>query len=190
MKTLKRFLIVIATIFPILFVSCADDDKQRVEAAKIVESRSSQDLMSDLYLACDGDVESLARMLQVTPSSIDRIRNGETQPTEEFEEKLKSVAVFYFQNERSFSKLQSILDPEYSWYDSVLNFRAHHPWMFWTINIILLLILAFAALIAIWPILIEMLIYLIAWLACMICSPNTMEDKYTDTINPVVEQLI
>ena len=47
--------------------------------------------MNELYLACDGDVESLARILQCTPSSIDRIRNGKSEPTLQFEEKIKSI---------------------------------------------------------------------------------------------------
>ena len=175
MKKLKRFLFVIIAIIPILCVSC-DNDEQGEEVTKIVESRTSQDLMSDLYLACDGDVESLARMLQIAPSSIEKIRKGETEATADFEKKIKSVAVFYFQNDRIFSKLQSILDPEYGWYDSVLNFHSHHPWIFWPINILLLLILAFVSVsFAIWPILIEMAIYIIAWIASLICSPYKME---------------
>lgn len=93
------------------------------------------------------------------------------------------------QNDQSFSKLQSIVDPEYGWFDSILNFPSHHPWWFWSINIILLLILAFATLIAIWPILLEMLIFLIAWIASLICSPGAMQDSYVDSINPTIEQI-
>lgn len=198
MKTFKGLLFAIVAIFPVLFASCTTDDEKRVEAAKIVESRSSQDLMNDLYLACDGDIESLARMLQVTPSSINRIRNGETEPTFDFEEKIKSVAIFYFQNDRKFSKLQSILDPEYGWYDSILNFPSHHPWLFWGGNAIMIFLSFFAGFFGLFPIsaffgfitIGEFLLGVIAWIAGMICSPDTMEDKYTDTINPVIELLI
>jgi len=191
MKQLTKILFAIITFLPFLCSSCSDDTaEERIEVARIVESRSSQDLMNDLYLACDGEVESLARILQCTPSSIDRIRNGKSEPTLQFEEKIKSIAVFYYQNDRKFSKLQSALDSEYGWYDSVLNFPSHHPWIFWIVNIILLLVLAFATLIAIWPILLELLIFLIAWIACLICTPDPVEDKYIDTINPVIEQLI
>ena len=190
MKQLTKILFAFITFLPFLCSSCSDDAEERIETAKIVESRSSQDLMNDLYLACDGEVESLARILQCTPSSIDRIRNGKSEPTLQFEEKIKSIAVFYYQNDRKFSKLQSALDSEYGWYDSVLNFPSHHPWIFWIVNIILLLVLAFATLIAIWPILLELLIFLIAWIACLICTPDPVEDKYIDTINPVIEQLI
>lgn len=166
-----------------------DESEKRIEFAKIVESRTSQDLLNDLYVGSDADVEALARILNVTPSSIERIRSGETEPTAQFEERIREVSLYYMQNDQSFSKLQSIVDPEYGWYDSILNFPSHYPWWFWSINIILLLILAFAAIIAIWPILLEMLIFFIAWIASLICSPKSMQDPYVDTVNPTIEQI-
>lgn len=176
--------------FAVSLLSCSKDDSQkRVEYAKIVESRSTQDLLNDLYVGSDADVEAIARIMNVTPSSIERIRNGETDPTDQFEERINEVSIYYMQNDQSFSKLRSAVDPEYGWYDSVLNFPSHHPWWFWCGNIVLLLILAFAALIAIWPILIEMLIFLIAWIASLICSPDAIRDNYVDSINPTIEQV-
>lgn len=185
----KIFLFLIMIMSVCSLSSCSNDSEKRVAFAQIVESRSSQDLLNDLYVGSDADVEAIARIMNVTPSSINRIRNGETDPTEQFEERIHEVSVYYMQNDQSFSKLQSILDPEYGWYDSVLNFPSHHPWWFWSINIFLLLILAFAALIAIWPILIEMLIFLVAWLASLICSPDAIKDSYVNSINPTIEQI-
>lgn len=174
----------------IVMQSCSNsEEEKRAEFAQIVEQKSAVDAMNELYIAADGEIESLARMLQTTPSVIDRIRKGETNPTQDFEEKYKEVLVYYNINDRSFSRLQSALDEEYGWYDSVLDFPFHHPWWFWGVNIIIILILAFKTLDAIWPLLIEMLVFLIAWIASLCCSPNTMEDKYTDSINPVMEQL-
>jgi len=186
----KWFSLIVMVMALTFFTSCTSDEEARAEAAKVVESRSTQDLLNDLYLASDGDVESLARILQITPSSIDRLRNGKSDPTLQFDEKVKTVSVYYYQNERKFSLLQSTLDPKYSWFNSVLDFPSHHPFIFWGVNVILLLILAFAALIAIWPILLEMLIFLVAWLASLVCSPDAMEDKYQETLNPVVEQVL
>lgn len=168
----------------------ANEAARRAEYTQIVEKKSAVDAMNELYVASDGNIESLARMLQTTPSVINRIRGEETSPTLDFEEKFKEVLVFYNLNDRSFSKLQSALDEEYGWYNSILNFPSHHPWWFWSINIILILILAFAALIAIWPILLELLVFLIAWITMLVCSPNQMEDRYTDSINPVMEQIL
>ncbi len=191
MNHYKTVGILVSFIFSLIFISCSSSDaERRIDAAQLVESRSSQDLLKDLYLASDGKTESLARVLQVTPSSINRIYKGETEPTVKFDERIKTVALYYYQADRKFSKIQSALDNEYGWYDSVLNFPSHHPWIFWIINIVILLILAFAALVVIWPILAEMLIFLIAWIACLICSPDAMTDNYTTTINPVIEQVI
>lgn len=176
-------------IFSLAFTACTSDAEKRLEYAKIVESRTEQDLLNDLYIGGDADVEAIARILNVTPSTIERLRKGETNSTDQFNERLGQVSIFYIQNGQSFSKLRSILDNEYGWYDSVLNFPSHHPWWFWGINIVLLLILAFAALVAIWPILIEMLIFLVAWIALFICSPNPIQDNYIDTINPTIEQV-
>ena len=200
MKIKQLLLVVTLIVSPFVFLSCSgsDEAENRIEAAKVVESRSNEDLLNDLYLASDGDIESLSRILQVTPSSIDRLRNGKTVATAKFEEKVKTVAIYYYQNDRKFSLLQSALDEEYGWYDSILNFPSHHPWIFWIVNIVLLLIFVSSIILIIWPILLiaiwsslaEMLIFLIAWIVSLICAPNQMTDKFTNTINPTIEQVL
>ncbi|MCI6370375.1 MAG: hypothetical protein MR819_05155 [Prevotella sp.] len=192
MKIKQLLLVVTLIVSPFVFLSCSgsDEAENRIEAAKVVESRSCEDLLNDLYLASDGDIESLSRILQVTPSSIDRLRNGKTVATAKFEEKVKTVAIYYYQNDRKFSVIQSALDEEYGWYDSILNFPSHHPWIFWIGNIILLLVLAFKWLEAIYPFLAELLIFLIAWIASLICAPDLTTDKFTNTINPTIEQVL
>lgn len=192
MKIKQLLLVVTLIVSPFVFLSCSgsDEAENRIEAAKVVESRSCEDLLNDLYLASDGDIESLSRILQVTPSSIDRLRNGKTVATAKFEEKVKTVAIYYYQNDRKFSVIQSALDEEYGWYDSILNFPSHHPWFFWIGNIILLLVLAFKWLEAIYPFLAELLIFLIAWIASLICAPDLTTDKFTNTINPTIEQVL
>ena len=201
MKIKRLLLVVTLIVSPFILSSCSGSDEveNRIEAAKVVESRSNEDLLNDLYLASDGDIESLSRILQVTPSSINRLRNGKTVATAKFEEKVKTVAIYYYQNDRKFSLLQSALDEEYGWYDSILNFPSHHPWIFWIVNIVLLLIFVSSIIIpVIWPILViaiwsslaEMLIFLIAWIVSLICAPNQMTDKFTNTINPTIEQVL
>lgn len=186
----KVALLVVALVSIVSFVSCSTEAEKRVEIAKIVESRGAKDLLNDLYIGSDGDVESLARILGATPSSIERIRTGATKATVEFEERIKDVSIYYSLNGQSFSKLRAAIDSEWAWYDSVLHWPSHKPVVFWAINIILLLLLAFIALVAIWPILAEMLLFLIVWLCSIIFSPSNMEDKYVDTINPVLEQIL
>lgn len=196
--------IIIIALCAMSVSSCSkDESEKRIEFAKIVESRTSQDLLNDLYVGSDADVEAIARIMNVTPSSIERIREGKTDPTPQSEERIREMSLYYMQNDQSFSKLQSIVDPEYGWYDTILNFPSHHPWWFWTINTILLVILIFVTILAfmdilgVWEVLVaycstallELLLFLIAWIASLICSPDAMQDSYVDSINPTIEQI-
>ena len=187
----KITLLLIALLSMAVLSSCSNDDaEKRIEFAKIVESRSSQDLLNDLYVGSDADVEAIARIMNVTPSSIERIRIGETDPTDQFDERIREVSVYYMQNDQSFSKLQSIVDPEYGWYDSVLNFPSHHPWWFWGINIGLFLLLCWNLIIILGYIyLAELIVFGIAWISSLICSPDAIQDSYVDSINPTIEQI-
>lgn len=179
--------------------SCSNDNdaEKRIEFAKIVESRSSQDLLNDLYIGSDADVDAIARIMNVPPSSIERIRNGETAPTDQFEERIHEVSVFYMQNDQSFSKLQSVLDPEYGWYDTILNFPSHHPWWFWCGNALIIILAFISGFFGLLPLsaflgfieIGELLLGLIAWITSLICSPNAIQDSYVDSINPTIEQI-
>ena len=178
----------------LLFSACSSDSERQAEIAQIVESRSTVDLLNDLYIGCDGDIEALARVLNATPSSIERLRKEMSVPTDKFTERIREVSIFYMQNDQSFSKLQSILDPEYGWYDYVLDFPSHHPYWFWGITIFLFLLTCVfivppVAAVGGIGLIIELLLYLVVWICSLIFSPSAMEDKYVDTINPVIEQL-
>ena len=191
----KTFLLFATLLFAIFMMSCSNDSpEKRIEYAKIVEARTSQDLLNDLYVGSDADIEAIARVMNVTPSSIERMRNGETEPTAQFEERIHEVAIYYMQNGQSFSKLQSILDPEYKWYDSILNFPKHYPWIFWSITIIVILTGLLAFVIPVFFIdvigaILGLLLFLIAWIASVFCSPEPIQDSYIDSINPTVEQI-
>lgn len=183
----------------LLFCSCTSDDSEntqrRIEVTKIVENRQTKDLLNDLYIGCDGNVESLSRILGATPSIVERIRTGKTDATAKFAERIQEVSVYYTLNDQKFSKLQSVLDPEYGWYDSVLNFPSHHPYIFWGVLIAIIIIsFIFAFLGGIiwgsWILLAGVVVFLIAWICSLICSPAKMNDPYTNNINPVMEQLI
>lgn len=178
----------------LLFSACSSDSERQAEIAQIVEARSTVDLLNDLYIGCDGDLEALARVLNATPSSIERLRKEMSVPTDKFTERIREVSIFYMQNDQSFSKLQSILDPEYGWYDYVLDFPSHHPYWFWGITIFLFLLTCVfivppVAAVGGIGLIIELLLYLVVWICSLIFSPSAMEDKYVDTINPVIEQL-
>ncbi len=187
----KIFSFIIMMLLSVSISSCSQDiSEKRIEYAKIVESRSTQDLLNDLYVGSDADVEAIARIMNVTPSSIERLRKGETEPTDDFEERIHEVSVYYMQNDQSFSKLQSVVDPEYGWYDSILNFPSHHPWWFWGINIGLFLLLCWFLIVILGFIyLAELIIFGVAWIASLICSPDPIQDNYIESINPTIEQI-
>lgn len=175
-----------------IFVSCSNDEEMennRQEYVQIAESRSTTDLLADLYVGSEGDVEAIARILKCTPSSIERIRKGETSASSQFAERVVDVSVYYYVNEQSFSMLRATLDDEWGWYDDVLYFPKHHPFWFWAITIALFLGLAFVHPDIGWVLLIELLLFLLCWIISLICSPDAMQDRYQDSINPTVEQI-
>ena len=188
-------------LLPLLFVSfgimsCSsddgDEDAKRREFTQIVENRSSKDLLNDLYVGSDGDIQSLARMLNATPSSIERLRKGETEATDKFDKRIKEVSIYYFQNEQSYSKLRSILDDEWGWYDSIWYFPSHHPYWFWGINIALF-ILGFVEpidVISMLVYIIEFIVFLVVWIITLTITPDVIDDKYKETINPTIERVI
>ena len=188
----------------ITFSSCSKDNdsidnpNSRVAIEKMVDSQSTEGLLNNLYVGCDGDIETLARLLNVTPSTIKRIRKGKTIPTERLEDRIREVSIIYIENDKKFSKLRSSIDPEYRWYETILDFPFHHPWWFWIGNICLIILLiafrldddtlsGFAVMCII--LVLEILIGIIAWIASLISSPNPITDSYTDSINPKVEQV-
>lgn len=187
---LKSTLLLVVSAILLLTTSCKSEDEKRAEFTQIAQSRSTQELLEDLYVGSDGDVEAMARILNCTPSSIERIRKGETEATSQFEERVVDVSVYYYLNKQSFSILREQLDPSWKWYNSILHSPSHHPFLFWSITIVLFIGLAFAALVFVWPLLIELLLFLICWIISLFGHPKPMEDRYTDTFNPIIEQVI
>lgn len=176
-----------------------DEDAKRREFVQIVENRSAKDLLNDLYVGSDGDIQSLSRMFNVTPSSIERIRKGETEPTDKFDNRIKEVSIYYFQNEQSYSKLRSILDEEWSWYDSIWYFPSHRSKLFWGIVIGLILVILVCGMIeelesialgTLCFIFIVTALYIFIWILLFFVSPEDVEDKYKETINPTIERVI
>ena len=72
MKTIKSKIVVVFALFlaTTMLVSCASENEEREKYIQIAESRSTADLLDDLYVGSEGDVEAIARILKCTPSSI------------------------------------------------------------------------------------------------------------------------
>lgn len=195
MKNRNIVYTIVLMLSSMLFASCSEDTTKRIEFAKIVESRTSQDLLNDLYLGSDADIEAIARILNVTPSSVERIRKGESYPAVQFEERIYEVSLYYMQNGQSFSKLRAALDPEYAWYDYFMDAPSDRPGLFWGVTLTLFVltglvgVLAPVAIVASVCMIIEFLLYCVVWISCWICSPDNIQDSYVDTINPTIEQL-
>lgn len=192
---IKRIGLLFLIVLTLCNTSCSknqsiDNPKSIVAIEKTVDSQPSIGLLNDLYVGCNGDVETLSRILNVTPSTIKRIRKGTTVPTEQLEDRIREISIVYIQNDKKVSKLRAIADPEYGWYESVLYFPVHHPWIFWIGNIFLIFLIACgdeAAGIGVTVVFLEIILGLIAWIASLICSPDLVTDSYIDSINPKVE---
>lgn len=102
MKLYKTLIFLcLASIAIVSLSSCSKDHREqrlRAEATKIIEGRSCKDLLNDLYMSSDGDDQALARILNVTPSVIDRIRKGVTRPSTQFEDRVRDIAIYYQMN--------------------------------------------------------------------------------------------
>lgn len=181
----------------------AEEARKRSEFAQIIDERSSKDVLNELYIASDGDTEALARILQVTPSSVERLRKGETYPTDAFRDRLKEVATYYAQHDKSFRELRSALDSEYKWYNSIKDWPLSHGWTILIILIVLTVLgiavaaaqdagdddspfMAFLGLVNIGALLIWGVCVLLSW----VITPETMQDSYTESVNPNIELLV
>lgn len=199
-SVIRKELLSRCALFVILMVACMlpschhnDETKEaqkRSEFAQIIDERSSKDILNELYIASDGDGEALARILQVTPSSIERLRKGETYPTDEFQVRLKEVATYYAQHDKSFRELRSALDSEYKWYDAIKDYPFKHVMGFVITLIILIILVSFVSADILWLMLLASLVWGIAFGLSLALSPDTMKDSYTDCINPNIEVLV
>lgn len=197
---MKKLALLIISISSLVFCvsscgSSSSQERKRAEAAKIIQNKDCGDLLNDLYLAADGDEQSLARILNVTPSVIHRVRNGETKPSIEFEDRIREVSVFYYVNAKNFYRLRSDLDPKWKpIIDTIGHLPKYNPMLFWFI--LLLLVGGIVFCLKVWfyqswkLFALAVAIYLFIWLLSVIFAPRAMDDPYVDTINPVVEQVI
>ena len=191
---------ILAVVTTISLISCGDNEaekaEKRAEFAQIIDNKSSKDLLNELYIASDGDSESLARILQCTPSSIERLRKGESFPTPEFSTRIKDVLTYYAVEGKSFAKLRQALDDKYRWYEYIMDYPSVHRTGF-IVCIIISAILAFiglflalipaAIVLACWTIYGILVVCFLAWGACF--PIGKMPDTYIDSINPNIEVL-
>lgn len=198
MRTKTFFFFWVMIVSSMLLFSCSTErgeSRKRAEATKIIEGRSCKDLLNDLYLSADGDEQALARILNVTPSVIERLRNGITKPSAQFEDRVRDVAIYYQMNGKNFYRLRSNFDPKWKpVIDTIGHLPKYNPVLFWFILILLIAGLIYCLKIwyyRSWPMFaIAAIVWILIWLLSLILSPKKMKDPYIDTINPVIEQVI
>ena len=83
------------------------------------------------------DVKTLASMLGTSESELKSILNGESSPTANIEERGRELYQFALKNSFSFKKLRAYYDPDFLWFDHILQSPTVHPWWFWIITGIL-----------------------------------------------------
>lgn len=117
----KLLLILFATLTMCLFtVSCRSKEKHiyRDEEFKKVQDYSTADCINYMYEGCTRkkDFNALSRILQASPSSLERIRNGETFPTKQFESTVRIVTHEYIRNGCSIYELRKSYN-DLKWYE-------------------------------------------------------------------------
>lgn len=190
-------LLIIAAI--VVFFSISGNKlstKEFDEINRIIENKEASDLLNDLYIASNGDVESIARILNVTPSSINRVRNGETTPSFELEDRIREVSRYYYKDNKDFYRLRSDLDPSWNLLHTIGYSRQTSPLLFWSIIIIIsifYLYFNFKNGFQNWKVTSILLVIIIVLYAISAAYanhfPKEMDDDYSTTINPVIESL-
>ncbi len=169
-------------------------DDRRNEIAQIVENRETAELINDFYMASEGDTEAIARIFNVTPSTIERIRNRTTEPSYELEDRIKEAALFFYTHNKNFYKLRSDFDPKWNLFHAIGTARDNNPMFFWLITIAVILATLYFNFQNGWQnvkVTIPLLVVIIAIYAGSIFYtrhfPKSVEDTYTVSINPAVE---
>ena len=169
-------------------------DDKRNEIAQIVENRETAELLNDFYMASDGDVEAIARIFNVPPSTIDRIRNRTTEPSFELQDRVKEAALFFYTHNKNFYRLRSDFDPQWNIFHAIGTSRDSNPIMFWLISIAIVLATLYFNFISGWQnvkiTLTLLFVIIILYSGSIIYTrnyPKPAEDIYSMSINPAVE---
>lgn len=116
---LRRVLLVL--VVPLFFASCSSDQEQSVLDLKVktAETLPITDVMDQLLIEVDNDITVLCNVLKCSPSTYERLRNGETQPTTHAEKELRSLL------KNSYIEGTTYIfnrDPNTRWFDKMKNY--------------------------------------------------------------------
>lgn len=134
MKALLLFAITI------LLFSCSDDEFNSTKKSILIEKESSltaQEKIRELLLKTEGDYEQLACIFNNSPSSIKRLKNGETFATPEAEIEINKHYNYFIVKENSIEDFKADCI-SYKWYNHTKSFMSN--WWFWGVFVILIII--------------------------------------------------
>lgn len=154
-----------------------------------LHTHNAQLQLKGLYDGADKDLQMLSRVLDATPSVIERIRTGQSHPTPHFAQRIRTVALYYVEHNYRFSDVRAKFDPAYGfgnafydflWYDYFLAYALCV--LVWLLTLWMkplyryILTAAFAA------------FYLVLGLSIWIGAPAPVADPYVHTLHHQLEQ--
>ena len=76
-----------------------EDEENKIEAGKIAASHNAKEMLDELCIVfeedCDDEHQTISRILNATPSTLERIRAEETLPTKAFEDSIIQIFTMY-----------------------------------------------------------------------------------------------
>jgi hypothetical protein len=82
------------------------------------------------------------------------------------------------------------LDDEWGWYDTLWNLPNFYPYWFWGVTLVIFLLVCFLHGAILIGNVVELVLMGVAWCFIYFATPDDMDDKYIETINPTIERVI
>lgn len=112
---MNKILLLGILFFSLFASSCSnyknylEDEENKIEVGKIAASHNAKEMLDELCIVfeedCDDEHQTISRILNATPSTLERIRAEETLPTKAFEDSIIQIFTMY-----------KILEKESPWY--------------------------------------------------------------------------
>lgn len=143
---MNKILLLGILFFSLFASSCSnyknylEDEENKIEAGKIAASHNAKEMLDELCIVfeedCDDEHQTISRILNATPSTLERIRAEETLPTKAFEDSIIQIFTMY-----------KILEKESPWFlpnyetiilryekdnecGGIIDFIRYFPWRF------------------------------------------------------------
>lgn len=89
--TRKLNFYLLTALFFIILTSCSKDNGTEPLIEEKLETMSGKEMLNDLLLKNDNDIRQLARIFECSPSTLKRIKSGETIPTSNGVNQFKNI---------------------------------------------------------------------------------------------------